>query len=170
MQKTIVVVDVPTDATPEQAEGLLNAPGDSFFLVQVLPLVGCHRAYLRRYKQAPPTKAQASKENDATVEGATALSILRANRDKSVRDIVDLLRTAGVERGRQWVCEQLDATCAEDGREEEALAFVKTHCGESYTPQDVVTELRYMTKIKRSKAWARRRLEEERAAVRSDNS
>ena len=166
MRDTIRVIDVPTDATAEQAEELLNAPGDSYFIVQVLPIAGGHRAYLRRYKQTPPTKAEAAKDH---VDDATAMSILRANRGEPVRAIVSLLAKAGITRGRQWVCEQLDATCAEDGREEEALAIVKRY--PESKPRDIVDELKYARpKIKRSVVWARRKLEEARAAVRPDNS
>lgn len=100
--ETIVVIDVPERMTPEEASQALNAPGDSYFLVQVLPVVGGHRAYLRRYKQTL-SKAETAKDN---AENATALSILQANRDKPVRTIVSLLKAAGIKRGKDWVCYQ----------------------------------------------------------------
>jgi hypothetical protein len=161
----IIVIDLPDRATPDDAVLALNAPGDSYFLVQVLPVVGGHRAYLRRYKQTP---TKAAKDNAHSVSDATAMSILRANRDKSVRTIVSVLDAAGIKRGRQWVCDQLTATCAEDGREDAALAFVK-ECGSGYTPRDVVEELRDR-KIKRGLAWARQKLDEKRRLSGADNS
>ena len=148
----IIVIDIPESATPGEASQALNAPGDTYFLVQVLPVSGGHRAYLRRYKQTP-TKAETAKDG----AGATALSIVRANRDKPIRTIVGLLAAAGIKRGRQWVCEQLDATCAEDGREAEALAILKSWPNDS--PEDAVLMLR-TRKIKRSPAWVRRKREE----------
>lgn len=164
------VIDVPEHLTPDEAAQLLNAPGEAYFLVQVLPVPGGHRAYLRRYKQTQPTRAEAAKENAGKTDEATALSILRANRDEPVRTIVDLLGKAGIKRGRQWVCDKLEETCAEDGREAEAVAFVKKHCSPDWEPKDVSGDLRYATKIKRSAKWARRQLDELRAAVRADNS
>ena len=169
-QPAIVVIDVPERATPDDAAQLLNAPGDSYFLVEVLPVVGGHRAYLRRYKQTP-TKAETAKAIAGNVDEATARSILRANRDKTVRTIVSLLQAAGLKRGRHWVCDQLDATCAEDGREEEALRCVKTMGAEGREePKCIVDILRSHFKIRRSIAWARRKLEELRATVQADNS
>ena len=43
-----VVIDVPESISPEQAAQLLNAPGEGFFLVNILPITGGHRAYFRR--------------------------------------------------------------------------------------------------------------------------
>lgn len=166
--KTVLVVDVPEKASPEQAEALLNAPGDSYFLVHVLPVASGHRAYLRRYKQTPPTKAEAEKGKAANLDDATGLSIVRANRDKSIREIVSLLDRAGIKRGRQWVCDKLDATCAEDGKEERALDYVKMFPKDP--PSDIVFGLQHVLKIKRSVSWARRKLEEVGATVRRDNS
>ncbi len=175
-----VVIDVPEHISPEEAAQLLNAPGEASFLVQVLPIAGGHRAYLRRYKQTSPTKAEAAKENAGTVEEATAMSILRAHREESVRTIVELLAKAGIKRGRDWVCAQLDATCAEDGREEEALAVVKMY--PNYEPRDIVDELRHgyllglgrgiykKRGIKRSIRWVRRKLDEAKAVRPPDNS
>ena len=60
MSDAIRVVDVPLDATAEQAEAMLNAPGEAFYVIQVLPLMNCHRAYLRRY--AYIQKAEAAKD------------------------------------------------------------------------------------------------------------
>ena len=160
----VIVIDVPESTSSEEASRVLNAPGDSYFLVQVLPVAGGHRAYLRRYKQTT-TKTQIARANGEAVDDVAALSVVRANRDKSVRVIVSLLEAAGIKRGRQWVCDQLTATCAEDGREDEALAYVKKWCGPNYTAKDVVDELRYI-KIRRSAAWARQKLE----AVRADKS
>jgi hypothetical protein len=157
--KTILIVDVPSESSAAQAEALLNAQGDLYFLVHVLPIAGGHRAYLRRYKQSPPTKAEAAKGNATNLDNVTALSIVRANRGKPVREIVSLLSAAGIKRGRQWVCEQLDATCAEDGKEEKALDHVKRYCYSTWEPLDIVDELRIACKIKRSRAWARRVLE-----------
>jgi hypothetical protein len=163
----IVVIDVPDSASTDEAVLALNAPGDSYFLVQVLPVIGGHRAYLRRYKQMP-TKVETAKDNAHSVSDTTAMSILRANRDKSVRTIVSVLDAAGIKRGRQWVCDQLTATCAEDGREDDAVGFVK-RCGPGYTPRDVVEELRDI-KIKRGLAWARQKLDEKRTLSGADNS
>jgi len=169
-EPAIVVIDVPERFTPDEAALVLNAPGDSFFLIQVLPVAGGHRAYLRRYKQTSPTKTEAAKDNAGNVDNATAMSILRANRDKPVRTIVSLLEAAGIKRGRQWVCDQLTATCAEDGREAEAVDFVKKFCGPTYTPKDVLDELRDPYKIRRSIAWARQKLDEKRGCPSVDNS
>lgn len=171
-----VVIDVPERISPEEAAQLLNAPGEAFFLVQVLPIAGGHRAYLRRYKQTPPTKAEAEK---AHVDDATAMSILRVNREKPVRTIMEVLDKAGIKRSKRWVCEQLDATCAEDGREQEALSFVKAWAASPiYGPKEIVYDLWHggrpgtlkPLRIKRSISWARRKLEEFRAAVPRDNS
>jgi hypothetical protein len=163
-----LVIDVPESVTPEEAAQLLNAPGDVYMLVQVLPVPGGHRAFLRRYKQAQPTKAEAV---EAAKDDATALSIVRANREQPIRKIVDVLAKAGIKRGRQWVCDQLEVTCAEDGREEEAIEIVKNWAQQRnppsnhwvYGPKEVVMDLRDDHKIKRSAAWARRKLEEFRA-------
>lgn len=153
----VIIIDIPEGTTPEEASRLINTPGDSYFLVQVLPIGGAHRAYLRRYKQAP-AKAQ-TETTSATADDVTALSVVRANRDKPLRTIVSLLDAAGVKRGRQWVCDQLTATCAEDGREDEALAFLKDHS--HYEPRDIADELRYPPlKIKRSIAWVRQKRKE----------
>lgn len=163
----IVIIDVPEHVAPDEAAQLLNAPGESYFLVQVLPIAGGHRAYLRRYKQTP-AKAELTKEH---VNEATAMSILRANRDKPVRTIVSLLEKDGINVSKRWVCEQLDATCAEDGREEEALAYVKKHIQQwAADPSDIVGCLRQFHKIKRSIGWARRKIEELSATVPRDNS
>jgi hypothetical protein len=43
-----VVIDLPEHTAPEEAARLLNAPGDGYFLVTVLPGAGGHRAYLRK--------------------------------------------------------------------------------------------------------------------------
>lgn len=155
-----IVIDVPERLTPEEAAQLLNAPGDSYFLVQVLPIAAGHRAYLRRYKEKPPTKAELAKEQ---VSDATAMSILRANRGESVRDIVGLLKKAGIKRGKEWVCNQLDATCAEDGKEERARECVEKTCLFYNEPKDIVEELK-SENIKRSIGWARRTQEELRKA------
>lgn len=155
-----LVIDVPEGTTAEQAEALLNAPGDSYFCFQVLPVAGSHRAYLRSYKQTP-TKAEVAEGNAEKVGDATALSILRANPGKSVRVIESLLQAAGIKRGRRWVLDQIDVVRSEDGNEEKAMAFLKEFCDPNeWTPEDVVVELQYDGKIKRSKAWARRKLEE----------
>lgn len=163
-QESSILTPAMTRMVQEYARGF-NAPGDSYFLVQVLPVAGGHRAYLRRYKQTA-TKAETVKDS----AGTTALSIVRANRKKSIRDIVSLLQAAGIKRGRQWVCEQLDATCAEDGREAEAVDYVRFDCGSGYTPKDVVFELRHLLKIRRSIAWAQRKLDEKRALSAADKS
>ena len=155
-----LVIDVPEHTAPDEAAQLLNAPGDAYFLVQVLPVAGGHRAYLRRYKQTQPTKAEEAKDNAGKVDDATAMSILRANRDESIREIVSLLGKAGIKRGRQWVCDKLDATCAEDGREEEAVSHVMRYCGSNWSAQDIAEDVRYAKKIKRSVKWAARQLEE----------
>ena len=164
MEAGIIVIDVPESTPPEEASRVLNAPGESYFLVQVLPVSGGHRAYLRRYKQTPPTKAETAKATGAAVEDVTALSVVRANRDKPVRVIVDALAAAGIKRGRQWVADQLVLICVEDGREEEALSFLK-ECP-SWPEREVVETLGWH-KIKRTIAWVRRRREE---FVRADKS
>jgi len=66
MDRGILVIDVPEHATAEEAARAMNAPGDAYILVQVLPVPGAHRAYLR-YKQAPkaPSSRPARKEADA---------------------------------------------------------------------------------------------------------
>lgn len=156
-----VVIDLPESISPEQAAQLLNTPGEGYFLVSVLRVGGGHRAYLRRYKEKPPTKAETAK---AAVSDATAMSILRANRAESVRTIQSLLAKAGIKRGKQWVCEQLDATCTEDGKEEAARAFVNRTCLFYDNPKEIVEELKYGPGIKRSTGWARRTQEELRKA------
>lgn len=161
MEAGIVVIDVPENTPPEEASRILNAPGDAYFLVQVLPGSGGHRAYLRRYKTAAKSKTETT---SATVDDVTALSVVRANRDKPIRTIVDALAAAGIKRGRQWVSEQLTAICAEDGREDEAIAFLKEH--PYYEPRDVVDELFGYHKIRRNAAWVRQMREELALSVR----
>lgn len=162
-----IVIDLPEHTTPEEAAQLLNAPGDSYFLVQVLPVGGGHRAYLRRYKQTAPTKAEIAAEH---VDEATAMSILRANRDKPIRAIVSLLQAAGIKRKKEWVSEQLNATCAEDGQEEKALRVVEYYGSEPNNgPKDILDSLR-IYKIKRSMAWAREKLAAVRAVSVTDKS
>jgi hypothetical protein len=155
MTEAIIVIDVPESASPEDASRALNAPGESYFLVHVLPIYGGHRAYLRRYKQTP-TKAETAKTNGDLLDDVTALSVLRANRDKPIRTIESLLAKAGIKRGRRWVCDQLDATCAEDGKEDQALKYIRQCCGPGYTDREVVDELRSVMKIRRSVGWVRR--------------
>lgn len=164
-----LVIDLAEIATPEEVARALNAPGDSYFLVQVLPVFGGHRAYLRRYKQTP-----AKPDTAAMVDDAAALSVVRANKDKSVRTIVEVLGKARIKRGRQWVSDQLTAVCSEDGREEEAVRFVKER--PHWTPRDLITELGWV-KIKRTTAWVRQRRlelgqkpEGERRQLSADNS
>ena len=169
MGSAIVVIDLPESTSPEVAARLLNAPGESYFLVQVLPVSGGHRAYLRRYKQTLPTKAETAKAAGAAVDDVTALSVVRANSGKPVRVIVDALAAAGIKRGRQWVSDQLTAICAEDGREDQALAILKD-CPEEWPPSEVVECLRYRARIKRTVAWVRQKREEQRAVVRADKS
>jgi hypothetical protein len=53
MDHGILVVDVPEHATAVEAIRALNATGESYSLVQVLPVPGAHRAYLCRYKPTP---------------------------------------------------------------------------------------------------------------------
>jgi hypothetical protein len=156
-----IVIDVPESLSPEQAAASLNAPGECFMLVTVLPVPGGHRAFFRQYKQKPVSKAEAV---EAAKDDATALSILRANRNQSVRTIVDLLGKAGIKRGKQWVCDQLEATCAEDGREEEARSIVERKCLFYEDAASVVAVLKW-AKIKRSVAWARRTRDEFRKAT-----
>jgi len=162
-----IVIDLPEGTPAEEAARALNEPGEGYFLVQVLPVLGGHRAYLRRYKQTS-TKTETASATASAVDNATALSILRANRAKPLRDIVDLLGRAGIKRGRQWVSEQLDATCAEDGREEEALAFLKGY-DPGYEAKDLIAELRYFP-VKRSAAWVRQKWAELGRPVRADKS
>lgn len=94
MESGIVVIDVRENTSAEEAGRMLNVPGDSYFLVQVLPVSGGHRAYLRRYKTTT-TKTQIAKANGDAVDDVAVLAVVRANRDKSVRVIVSLLEAGG---------------------------------------------------------------------------
>lgn len=91
--KTVIVIDVPEHAPAEEASRVLNAPGDSFFLVQVLPVAGGHRAYLRRYKQTP-AKADAE---------AALAELIRDNPAIGINKIQDALRERGFKKGVRWV-------------------------------------------------------------------
>jgi hypothetical protein len=173
MKAANIVVDLPEGTAAEDAACALNAPGEGYFLVQVLPVLGGHRAYLRRYKQTP-SKAETVAAKVEAVDEATALSIVRANMQAPVRTIVDVLAKAGIKRGRSWVSDQLTVVLTEDGREEEARAYVMESCGDSHDAKEVVDELatpsRYRKPIKRTRAWAQRKLDEKRGLVRADKS
>jgi len=143
----IIVVDVPEGTSREEATQLLSAPGESYFMVQILPTGTGHRAYFRRYK-AP------AKPNKETPDEVVALSIVRANREKPVRTIVSLLDAAGIKRGRQWVCDQIAATCVDDGREDDAVKFLKER--PDWPEKEIVEQLAWV-KIKRTAVWVRRK-------------
>ena len=150
-----IVIRVPEGASPEEESQLLSAPGDAYFLVQALPMSDGYRAFFRRYKAPAKSKTE-------TASDAVALSIIQANRNKPVRAIVSLLEEAGVKRGRHWVSDQLTAKCADDGREDEAVAFLKER--PSWPEKEVVQALGW-EKIKRTTAWVRQKRNELMAAV-----
>ena len=101
MEPRALVIDIPETATSEDATRALNAPGEDFFLVQVLPIAGGHRAYLRRYK--PPYTPSGKQRADADGKEAAALAIIRDNAGLPLRTIVDKLADAGITRGKDWV-------------------------------------------------------------------
>lgn len=150
-----IVIRVPEGVSPEEENRLLDAPGDAYFLIHTMLMDGGYRAFFRRYKA--PTKTKEETANDAV-----ALSIVQANRDKPVRAIVSLLEAAGVKRGRHWVSDQLTTKCADDGREDEALEFLKTRV--SWPEREIVQALGWV-KIKRTTAWVRQKRKELTTAV-----
>lgn len=91
---TVIVIDVPEHASAEEASRALNAPGEAYFLVQVLPVGGGHRAYLRRYKQMSPTNAEAA-----------LAELVRESPNMGINKLQDALRLKGFKKGGKWVTE-----------------------------------------------------------------
>jgi hypothetical protein len=160
MESGIIVIDVPEGVSADQAARLLSAPGNLYFMVQILPTGAGHRAYFRRYKQDAPVKKD-------TPDETVALSVVRANRDKPVRAIVSLVGAAGVKRSRQWVCDRLAEVLTEDGREDDAVRFLKER--PTWDPAEIVTDLA-IYKIKRTAPWVRQKRKELADAVIVPNS
>jgi len=100
MTDATLVIDISENASPEEASAALNAPGDSYFLAQVLPIPGGHRAYLRRYKQTP-TEMPVEK-GDKGAEAALA-ELLRESPSLGINKLQAALRERGFKKGSTWV-------------------------------------------------------------------
>lgn len=114
----VEVVDVPPSATEDQARKLLNRPCEEnrYMLVQVVILPdGTQRAIYRMLARAldmkPGERALLCRfggNRDGKEDAARAL--IEANRSKSLREIVNMLKQAGIKRGKTWVSEARMAT------------------------------------------------------------
>ena len=97
METGVIVIDIPESTAAGDASRILSGPGESYFLVQVLPVQGAHRAYLRRYKQTLPSKAKAGDED------AQAIEYLRAHWVLKDRDVAKGCKDeTGVDRSYKW--------------------------------------------------------------------
>lgn len=100
MTKQILVVDVPTEATAEQTEELLNAPCENGYYMTTLSLswpgVGARGFFKLRAKP---------KEHEDADQGKTADDIIRANPRMSLRQLKVELARAGIKRGVTWIGE-----------------------------------------------------------------
>lgn len=109
MMKRILVVDIPTDATAEQAEALLNAPyADGYSLDQSLwsgPGIGARvifrlRASLVKGDSKSWCRVRAGDEDG---RGAEAVQVIKENPDLSHAKVAAKLRGLGIQRSRTWV-------------------------------------------------------------------
>jgi hypothetical protein len=112
----IEVVDVPEGVSEDEARALLNKPCEvnRYMLVQVLPLPGgAARAFYRlvssAYDKKPGERNQMRTRGDGNEDAAR--DVVAANLGKSVREIVDLLKQAGIQRGKTWVSEARMSAC-----------------------------------------------------------
>ena len=100
----IEVVDVPHGASEDEARRLLNGPCEvnRYMLVQVLPVPNGARAFYRLVASAYDKKPGERNGNRDGKDDA-ARAVLRANPDKSIRQLVDMLADLDIKRGRTWV-------------------------------------------------------------------
>ena len=101
MAEGIIVIDVPEHTSASEASRALNAPGEAYFLVQVLPIASGHRAYLRRYKQ-PPTERQPVEKGNKDAEAVVA-ELLEKYPTMGINKIQEALRERGFKKGSKWV-------------------------------------------------------------------
>lgn len=113
MKKKSLVIDIPNDCTPERAEQLLNAPyDDGYYLLRLHPTSStCLRAFfVIRVKSGNKGAALANRDGQA----AAALAVIKANPKLSNRKLARLLKTLGIKRSRDWVCEHRAETVQAD--------------------------------------------------------
>ena len=105
-KKTIIVVDVPPNVAPEQAELLLNAACErGYYVLAVLPgVMGGARGYFGKRRE-PLLRGNKPKSNTDGKQDA-ALAIIKANPCYSIRQLVNRMQDAGIIRGKSWVSEK----------------------------------------------------------------
>jgi len=110
MEQSVIVIDIPEHVSAEEASRTLSVPDDSYMLVNVIPALGVHRAYFRRYSKSTLLKADAAKSR-AEIAGNSALSRalmtqwLAENPKMSSNAIKTQLQKAGCGKGDKAIRE-----------------------------------------------------------------
>jgi hypothetical protein len=115
MDKQIVVIDIPADATTEDAELAMTAEYErDYYAVAAIPWgnFGARFFFVKRREQAKSVNGMPPNDDGREDE---AVALLRAHPDTAVMELVMRLREAGIYRGRNWVSGRLKLMVADRG-------------------------------------------------------
>lgn len=105
-KKHIVVIDIPSTSTAEEAAEMLNAVCDrGYYMRMVTPGLdgGAARAYFA--SRAQPEQKEPKPIRNTDGKDDDALAIIRAHIGDPISHLVRRLQAVGIKRGKTWVAD-----------------------------------------------------------------